>query len=120
MANDLRARRGKSSNSSGRNEAGNGRRLDGLKKARGGFDLNSVDRGVVLGTVFNALSHGGAIRFGLTRDGGALALGVYIDGDSETVYLNKDDDPQTFWLEVNQVFDPELTLKDIFGAKTAP
>lgn len=104
MENDLRSRRGRKSNSGGRNIAPNAGRLDKLKKARGQFDLSGVDTKRLLNAVGLAISGGGAIRIGLTRDGGALAVGVYIDGASETVYLNADDDQSEFWDTIDSVF----------------
>jgi hypothetical protein len=107
MANELRARRGRSGNGGGRNNAPNAGRLDKLRKVRGGFDLTGVDSKRLLNAIELAIVGGGALRIGLTRDGGALAVGVYADGASETVYLNADDDQTQFWDDIDAVFtDP--------------
>jgi hypothetical protein len=117
MANDLRNGRGRRGDSGGRNNAANGKRLGELKKKRAAFDLERVDPEIMVFIVMLAVRAGGAIRFGLTRDGGALAVGVFIDGDSETVYLNKDDDEKEFWLSIVNVYDPEMTMEDLYGGK---
>lgn len=104
MANDLRGGKGRRSSVSGKNGTANGNRLAKLKKARGTFDITGIDTQRLLTAIDLAISAGGAIRVGLTRDGGAMAIGVYIDGGSETVYLNADDDQTEFWDSVDSVF----------------
>lgn len=105
MANELRNRTRRNSNGSGRNNATNAKRLDALKKSRGRFDTARIQTPSLLDAIGAAISNGGAIRIGLTRDGGALAIGVYVDGDSQTVYLNEDDDQNEFWHKIISVFE---------------
>lgn len=104
MGNELRNGRKRRGSGSGRNDAPNASRLDKLKKARGGFDINGLDTERLLSAIGFAIAGGGALRIGLTRDGGAVAIGVYIDGGSETVYLNADDDQTLFWDRIDDVF----------------
>jgi len=104
MGNDLRSRGKRGGSGGGKNGTPNINRLDKLKKARGGFDIDGVNTARLLTSIGLAIGAGGAIRVGLTRDGGALAVGVYIDGGSETVYLNADDDQDMFWDSVDSVF----------------
>lgn len=47
-----------------------------------------------------AMSQGGAVRVGLTRDGGALAIGVYIDQDYGTEYIRPSEDLNTALVEI--------------------
>lgn len=52
-----------------------------------------------------ALTEGGAIRLGLTRDGGALAVGIYgLGNEPSTEYLRPSDDAASFWAEVYAAF----------------
>lgn len=86
------------------NSKGNLSKLASLKAKRTAFDLDVINTAQMLEVLFMAMSEGGALRLGLTRDGGAMAVGVYIDGASETVYLNEGDDQEKFWQTLYDLF----------------
>lgn len=104
MGNDLRNDRRQRGSSSGRNQSGNAKRLDKLKKDRPKFNIAGVDTDLMLAAIERATISGGALRIGLTRDGGALAIGVYGDGEYTTVYLNGDDDQKEFWQTIIEYY----------------
>lgn len=69
------------------------------------FDVESIWTDRFRAAVDLALSEGGAIRLGLTRDGGALAVGIYgLGGEPTTEYLRPSDDADAFWDELYHAF----------------
>lgn len=55
-------------------------------------DWATADAALVLETIANVSSAGGAIRFGYTRDGGAYAIGIYGSGEPFTEYVRPSED----------------------------
>lgn len=79
------------------------RKPSGLRdRRRGRFvaDWAGVDAELIRQAITAATLHGGALRFGYTRDGGAFALGVLGDGEPYTLFAGADT-------------DVEITLKEI-------
>jgi len=65
------------------------------RKQRGAIqkaDWLTVPGDILQALIAEVASHGGAIRFGYTRDGGAYAIGILGDGDPYTEYLRPSDD----------------------------
>jgi len=73
------------------------------------FDVRSIWTDAFREAVDIALSEGGAIRLGLTRDGGALAVGIYgIGNEPSTEYLRPSDDADAFWAELYAAFKGDV------------
>lgn len=65
------------------------------RKQRGAIqkaDWTSVPSDLLQAAIYEVANHGGAIRFGYTRDGGAYAIGILGDGEPYTEYLRPSDD----------------------------
>lgn len=61
-------------------------------------DWGGVDPELLASVVATVTAHGGAIRFGYSRDGGAYSVGIYGDGEPFTEYLGATADIVE-WLE---------------------
>ncbi len=70
----------------------------------GGAAWSGVSANAIANAISTAADHGGAIRFGYTRDGGAFAIGIYGLGDPYTEYLRPDDDVEGFLAQVQEAF----------------
>lgn len=75
------------------------------RKARGAqqkADWLSVPSDLLQAAIATVANHGGALRFGYTRDGGAFAVGVLGDGDPYTEYLRPSDDVVQYFEQMIQ------------------
>lgn len=73
------------------------------RKARGKqekADWLTVPGELLQAAIATVANHGGALRFGYTRDGGAYAIGVLGDGEPYTEYLRPSDDIQGYFEEM--------------------
>lgn len=59
------------------------------RKGSGVADWANASSDVVLRLVCAVGVHGGAVRYGYTRDGGAYSIGIYLGAESETYYCNE-------------------------------
>lgn len=63
------------------------KRLKSRGTTSGSADWKNCNPELLVDTIATIALHGGALRFGYTRDGGAYAIGVYGDGSPYTVYV---------------------------------
>lgn len=62
----------------------------------GRADYGECDPNLLAGAVVAISRHGGAIRFGYTRDGGAYAIGILGDGEPYTEYVRPNEDIEEY------------------------
>lgn len=67
-------------------------------------DWRSVNAEKIRGCIAVAGDHGGAVRFGYTRDGGAYAVGVYGLGEPYTAYMRPGDNVEDFLDDLVQAY----------------
>lgn len=59
-------------------------------------DWQGINPETVLRAIAVVAYHGGALRFGYTRDGGAYAIGIYLGGDHFTEYVRPSEDVEGY------------------------